>query len=827
MKSLPTMAMSLLVLLTCLLCPRLTAAQSQKYLVKDGQPQAEIVLSQTAAGMTQLAARELQAMIQKISGATLPIVHQPTGQGKIAIYVGPSSHTQSLGLNVADLDYDAYLMQSGDDWLALLGRDDVYTPAKPGPRTKEDVPRALDEFEKITGLKVSRLPNSREHIQRFNAELNISEHDGRGTVNAVYAFLHDLGFRWYFPEKYGQVIPKLSTIALPQVKRTIRPAFGLRMFDQYYTRFGEAQCDIETELKWQLSLGINSGYEVRGVGPMGHGLSSITNGKYLYKEGPERDAFHASLPVEMFALYDGQRHVGDNQCLSSPELFRRTVAYAKAVFDLYDVRVLDISPDDGFGRMCECELCQGKNKPELGSSGAMSDHVWGFINRVAIELYKTHPDHYVCGLAYTAYQDPPTSIDQFSPNVAVMIAQWRTWQLEHMNPKQVQALREAWLTKLPSKKLMLWDYQLHAGRNARVGIPVVYPHLIASDLKSLKGKSQGEFVETFRNYDGWKRNWHALATNHLNMIVTARCWWDPDLDVDALLEEYYSLYYGPASAPMRAFFQFAETNWRQVSKDPAVIDQLLKHLDEAKALAGDGDYAKRVQVIQQFSTPLMKLREVLTSGRENNPEWKIRRRDATNVVIDGKLDEELWQFSPQQTRLLESGGIPKNKTFLYVTWAGNDLYVGMICRDEDMANLAIPTDKNNDTNIWYGDSVELLLETQDHSYYQFVINPAGALLQTSRPGKPGGWTSQIQYAVHKADNGWSVEMRIPAAGAGHAELFPNEGVSGSAPNINSPWFFNLCRMRVRDGETELSAFSPTGKARFQDRNKFAKLYLRK
>ena len=30
--------------------------------------------------------------------------------------------------------------------------------------------------------------------------------------------------------------------------------------------------------------------------------------------------------------------------------------------------------------------------------------------------------------------------------------------------------------------------------------------------------------------------------------------------------------------------------------------------------------------------------------------------------------------------------------------------------------------------MWYGDAVEIVLETESHSYYQIAVNPAGALV---------------------------------------------------------------------------------------------------
>lgn len=57
----------------------LAALRAETYLVENGLPRAEIVISDMPLRTVRLAAQELQDGIQKISGARLPIVTQPSG----------------------------------------------------------------------------------------------------------------------------------------------------------------------------------------------------------------------------------------------------------------------------------------------------------------------------------------------------------------------------------------------------------------------------------------------------------------------------------------------------------------------------------------------------------------------------------------------------------------------------------------------------------------------------------------------------------------------------------------------------------------------------
>ena len=51
-----------------------------------------------------------------------------------------------------------------------------------------------------------------------------------------------------------------------------------------------------------------------------------------------------------------------------------------------------------------------------------------------------------------------------------------------------------------------------------------------------------------------------------------------------------------------------------------------------------------------------------------------------------------------------------------------------------MKGLNIATGVNKEFSLWNGDAVEVLLETQSHSYYQLAINPAGAMVDLDRKG---------------------------------------------------------------------------------------------
>ena len=146
-----------------------------------------------------------------------------------------------------------------------------------------------------------------------------------------------------------------------------------------------------------------------------------------------------------------------------------------------------------------------------------------------------------------------------------------------------------------------------------------------------------------------------------------------------------------------------------------------------------------------------------------------------------------------------------------------------------MKGLNIAATKGKDDfNLMNGDEIELLLETQTHSFYQIIVNPAGALVDIDRiKGLNTLWSSEAEVAAYVGDTFWSVEVRIPISDNDLGGADPLKNVEGKKPTAMSPWYFNVCRQRMRDGkEIEDDAFSPTGKKSFCEPWMFGELIVK-
>ncbi|MBT6145897.1 MAG: hypothetical protein HOH74_10725, partial [Gemmatimonadetes bacterium] len=83
-------------------------AFGEAFIVRDGKPEAEIVIAENAMRGTRLAAQELQIYVEKIAGAKLAVVTAPTNTVSVKLYVGQSPYTETLGVTTEGLKYGAY-----------------------------------------------------------------------------------------------------------------------------------------------------------------------------------------------------------------------------------------------------------------------------------------------------------------------------------------------------------------------------------------------------------------------------------------------------------------------------------------------------------------------------------------------------------------------------------------------------------------------------------------------------------------------------------------------------------------------------------------------
>lgn len=807
-------------------------AAAESFLVREGKANAEIVIDDIAPRSVRFAAEELQTYVEKISGARLRIVNSPTGAGStgtwpIAVFVGESESARRAGVTAEGLGRDAFRMVSGADWLALVGNDVEFVPIEPWARSHGQWAAEKEaQWRKLAGHPWMN-PIGQQIYKNYNKQLDIWSYDHRGSLNAVYALLRELGVRWYMPGELGEIVQQSRSIALPKIDRTVTPAYEVRSISRPMISSNELD-----DALWYLRIGANDQY-----GIMHHGQRHLT-------EHPEQRAAHP----EYYAMMANGRRDNESQtanaCLSSEGFFNETVAFARLMFDHYQIPIISVMPHDGFNH-CQCERCRDQITLDRGPSGQSSDYVWDFVARVANELAKTHPDKKVfCG-AYSSYRLPPLKIDKLPANVLVQITNGRPIrELDDAIHRDAAELRAQWLAKSKNPLSVTLNYTPFTNRGAYR--PQYWPHVVARGIKASHKDIWREEVWLSSGKGGL----HYPGMAHVNPYVISRFWWDPDHDVDVLLEEYYRLFYGPAAEPMGAFIEFCEQQFAKLGSDAEVTKRALDLFDQAQAAAPpDSVYSRRIAFVDEFLPTLRnRATQIDVQRPEGLPEFRVidmakdKWRDARDTLkMDGKLDEPFWTsyHYPRPLQDVATGQKPKHATRFMARWWNDSLYFGIRCDFDTSEPPVIGSQQDRDPAIWQGEHLELLIETDKHSYYQIVVNPAGAVIDLDRAVKlPQAyqWSSQAEVAAHVGEDYWSVELRLPVTSSDEDPLHQMIGsrpfqskqeALDSGKGTSLPWYFNLYRKRSGTKAAETTAFSPLGPETksFHVPLKFARIYV--
>jgi hypothetical protein len=704
-------------------------------IVDQGKPQTVIIISQNAPDTVKYAADELQSYIKQVSGVSLAITHEKS-EKLFNIFVGENEFTKKLGLSTADLKSDGFKITTGSNWLAIFGRD-------------------------YAGPVIFGLRNPWRYMDTYNDKLKLGAFGECGTLYGVYRFLEDIcGIRWYMPGELGTVVPKNKTISFSKISLVVSPDYEYRY--AWICHFPEAKDDA----RWFRRVGFGAPYPAQII-------DSFSFFTHKYKD---------KYP-ECFALIEGQRDFTNlscvqqdgNLCLSNPKVAELWVKDICEYFEQNPAqRIFPLSPNDGMVKICECKECQKQLSLELGSTGKYSNYVWAFVNKVAAEVAKKYPDKFVGCIAYDTYCYPPSNIDKLHSNVAVMICKSRSGYMVPDNKKKMWETIRGWQSK--TKNIYFWEYYLYSWAPWR-GCPIVYPHIISEDLKALKGVGKGEFIEGESNFTA---DWYRIETpamSHINFYVTAKLLWNADLNVDDLMNEYYTKFYGPADEPMKAFWTYAEEIWMTRGKLNGPIniypknelDKLTTLLESAKSkVSGDSVYRKRIDLIEaEFNVAKRKLSNVRVV---NKPVLKFTPM-TEKITIDGLLNEPAWKKVEPIAFVDKEGEATKYKTWMLATCDNEAMYFAFINYDPEMKKLvanATQRDQNHSPGIWDDDNIELFIMPDPKNTkadYHWIINAKGVMWDAKivdDPLKPDlSWNSDTQAKTSLEENRWVLEVRIP------------------------------------------------------------------
>jgi len=350
----------------------------------------------------------------------------------------------------------------------------------------------------------------------------------RGTLYGVYTFLEKLGCRWFTRDV--SVIPKKPTVEVSPLNERQKPAFEYR--EPY---FWEA-----FDRDWAARNKMNGA---------AMNLDESTGGKVTYY--PFVHTFYQILPPakyfgdhpEYYALVQGKRRSDNAQlCLTNPDVLRLAIQTVLEWIGQHpEASIYSVSQNDAEG-WCECDNCR---RIEQEEGGAHSGPLLRFVNAVAAEVAKKHPEKLIDTLAYRYTEVPPLKVRPL-PNVRIRlcpISVCEAHAYEHCD-RDASFMRNLLEWSKITNQLYIWHYVTNFSHYL---LPFPDFDELAADIPLYRRHGVvGIFLEG--DGDGGAEN------AELRSYVMARLLWDTSVDVNATINEFMAAYYGKAARPMRAYF---------------------------------------------------------------------------------------------------------------------------------------------------------------------------------------------------------------------------------------------------------------------------------
>jgi len=475
-------------------------------LVREGRPEANLVLGSSPSEDDQFASAELVRYVRKATGAELTI----GGTAPVKILVGLGACPPEVKKRIEGLRGDGYLMDvRRHDQIVLAGK-------------------------------------------------------GRhGTSFAVYEFLERFaGVRWLWPGDLGEVVPRRTTLAAEEVSYTKEPAFLWRDLGPGGALWGASD-------RWQKEreLGITIGHQnAQRLWERRNRFGGLSiYGGHAFGEILPPSKYGPVHP-EYYALVNGKRDWENfngkhraQLCTTNPEVVKLVIAYCVRMFQQHpDYDAVSIGANDGRG-FCECDQCQrldtgetylDRADPESGrtrQSRIISDRMVHFGNQVAAGVAKTHPDKKVLFFAYSQYHQPPKKT-KAHPSLIIEYT------------LNTAGLRNPQFKERASSDLAGWANA--AGQRAIYGyhtqgnFPDMFrliPDLIALELRQLR-KLGYDYYQTQAG--------NGFAVNGLNFYVLGRLLWDPSLDPHAIIDDYVTAGFGKAAPAVKRYLNRHIEQWQ-------------------------------------------------------------------------------------------------------------------------------------------------------------------------------------------------------------------------------------------------------------------------
>ena len=416
-----------------------------------------------------------------------------------------------------------------------------------------------------------------------------------------------------------------------------------------------------------------------------------------------------------------------------------------------------------------------------------------FYLAVAEEVRKTHPDRILtCRNDFPGpeYRQKLGGNLKFLPNSRSVVT-YASVQERDKYLKQLENLAD-WFGKYPMQQREWWN-EFGCPETPRQGF--WFMHALQQIRKSQQPLVSGIVIDAATEPSGRLAE---VPLTHLMYYVNSKLQWDPDLDMEALLNEYCELRFGPAAREMKTFLTYAEDlAAHQGGRSLSVQNENLREIDlqfwfellaKAKARTAAGTvYRRRIEDLEKAFAPLKKLFAEQASG----------------TLITGKILPKDTQctgdFSKYGEWFTVPGSNPKRRTefSLALTEDRSRIFAAVRCYDPNMSGHTRGWTPPDDPGIFRDDHLRIEFNSAERNGYMVAVNSGGSYADgSSDPGELSrngcflGWNRPMnQVRVKRGTDRWEAEIMIHTAGC------------GKIPDFGEPWGINIlrCSGKKRNG----------------------------
>lgn len=357
----------------------------------------------------------------------------------------------------------------------------------------------------------------------------------RGVLYAVSVFLEDyLGCRWLAADCTR--VPTSGTISLGAVDRRYVPPLMNRALDypeHRDTLFAMRNRLTSSNARLDEAHGGSVGYY-----PFVHSFALLVPPAEYLDRHPE-----------YYSLVDGKRTAAQI-CLTNPDVLAIAKANVRAwIREHPDAQIYSVTQNDNV-QYCQCDGCSALAEEEGSQAGPLLH----FVNAIAADIARDHPDKLIDTLAYLYTRKPPRHVRP-APNVTVRLCSIECCFSHPIDgcPENRSFMADLRGWQQICKRLSIWDYVI-SYRHVLAPWPNLF--VLAPNIRTFVEHGAVNIYEE-SNYFSPGGEMAALRS-----YIMAKTLWDPTYRTDRAIDEFLPAYYGAAAPYLRGYIDLLHRPFR-------------------------------------------------------------------------------------------------------------------------------------------------------------------------------------------------------------------------------------------------------------------------